>query len=188
MREPAFWWGKGGAAAAALAPLAALYGAAAAWRLARTGRRTSVPVICIGNPTVGGAGKTPTAIALVRWLQSEGERPVLLSRGYGGSLAGPARVDPSRHRAAEIGNEPLLLARAATTIVARDRVAGAAAAIAAGASVIVMDDGFQNPSLTKDCSILVVDGRRGTGNGVCFPQARYARHWSLNLRAPRPCL
>jgi tetraacyldisaccharide 4'-kinase len=169
MREPAFWWGEGGVAAAMLAPLAALYGAIAARRLAAAGVRADVPVICIGNPTIGGAGKTPTAIAVARMLQGEGERPVLLSRGYGGALAGPVRVDPARHRAADIGDEPLLLARAATTIVARDRVTGAADAVAAGATVIVMDDGFQNPSLTKDCSILVIDARRGIGNGRVLP-------------------
>jgi len=125
--------------------------------------------VCIGNPTVGGAGKTPLALAVARMLAAAGERPVMLSRGYGGRLRGPIQVDPLRHGAMDVGDEPLLLARAAPTIVAADRVKGAAAALAAGASVIVMDDGFQNPSLVKDFSVLVIDGRRGIGNGHVIP-------------------
>jgi tetraacyldisaccharide 4'-kinase len=169
MREPAFWWREAGAAAGLLAPIAAAYGAVAGRRLKLPGRRAGVPVVCIGNLTVGGAGKTPAALAVARMLIAAGERPVLLSRGYGGNLAGPLKVDPSRHRASEVGDEPLLLARTATTIVARDRVKGATTALAAGASVIVMDDGFQNPSLCKDLSVLVVDARRGIGNGRVLP-------------------
>ena len=167
MREPAFWWGEGSVASALLAPLAALYGAVAQWRLGRRGRRAAAPVVCVGNLTVGGAGKTPTALALARMLAAAGERPMFLTRGYGGALAGPLLVDPARHRAREVGDEPLLLARTAPTIVARDRVKGAG--IAGDASVIVMDDGFHNPSLFKDFSVLVVDGRRGTGNGRVIP-------------------
>lgn len=169
MREPAFWWRQGSPAAAMLSPLAAIYGAVAARRIAGKGSRASVPVVCIGNPTVGGAGKTPAALAVARMLEAAGEAPAFLSRGYGGRLAGPVRVDPATHRASDIGDEPLLLARSATTIVARDRVSGAQAAVAVGAGVIVMDDGFQNSSLQKDFSILVVDARRGVGNGRVIP-------------------
>ncbi|HEY6254960.1 MAG TPA: tetraacyldisaccharide 4'-kinase [Xanthobacteraceae bacterium] len=169
MREPAFWWREASLAAGLLAPLAALYGAEAGRRLAQAGARAAVPVVCIGNLTVGGAGKTPLALTLAQALKSAGHTPVLLSRGYGGALAGPLRVDPARHRAGDVGDEPLLLARVAPTFVARDRVKGAAAAVAAGASVIVMDDGFQNPSLQKDFSVLVVDARRGIGNRKVVP-------------------
>jgi tetraacyldisaccharide 4'-kinase len=169
MREPPFWWRQGGLAAAMLQPLAAAYGAIAARRMAQPGAKAGVPVVCIGNPTVGGAGKTPAALAVVQMLKAGGETPVFLSRGYGGRLTGPVRVDPSQHAAPDVGDEPLLLARAAPTIVARDRVKGAQAAVAAGAGVIVMDDGFQNPSLAKDFSVLVVDAKRGIGNGRVIP-------------------
>src|SRR6516164_9671279 len=167
MREPSFWWGEASLASALLAPLAAIYGAVARARFRARGRRAGAAVVCIGNFTVGGAGKTPTALAVARMLAGAGEQPVFLSRGYGGTLAGPVLVDPTRHRAQDVGDEPLLLARTAPTIVARNRVKGAA--IAAGASVIVMDDGFHNPSLVKDFSVLVVDARRGIGNGRVIP-------------------
>jgi len=167
MREPAFWWraGTGGL----LAPLAALYGAAAALRMRTRGREAGVPVICLGNFTVGGAGKTPAALAVAQLLHAAHERPFFLSRGYGGRLAGPVRVSPAPHRAADVGDEPILLARLAPTVVARNRVAGAAFARSAGASVIIMDDGFQNPSLVKDLNLVLVDGRRGVGNGRIVP-------------------
>src|SRR5687768_3464305 len=135
MHAPAFWWRRPGLAAALLAPLAGLYGAVAARRLARVGQRVGVPVICIGNLTVGGSGKTPAALLTARLLAENGERPVILTRGYGGRSAGPLRVDPARHGHGEVGDEPLLLARAAPTIVARDRLAGARAAVASGATV-----------------------------------------------------
>ena len=169
MREPAFWRRKPGLAARLLAPLSLAYGAVAGLRLRQRGRRAGMPVVCIGNFTVGGAGKTPTALAVARMLAAAGERPVFLSRGYGGRLAGPVLVDPARHAADDVGDEPLLLARAAAAIVARARVEGAALAAAAGAGVVVMDDGFQNPSLAKDFSVLVVDGQRGIGNGRVIP-------------------
>jgi tetraacyldisaccharide 4'-kinase len=167
MRAPGFWWEKPGAASALLSPLAAVYGAVAARRLAQPGTRAAVPVICVGNPTVGGAGKTPTAIAIARLLVAAGEKPIFLTRGYGGRLAGPVMVDPA-HTAMQVGDEPLVLARVAPTVVAEERVSGARLAADRGASVIVMDDGFQNPSLIKDLSFLVVDSR-GTGNGLVIP-------------------
>jgi len=169
MAEPAFWWRPAGIAASLLAPTAAIYGAVAGRRLMRHGYRASVPVLCIGNPTVGGAGKTPTALLVARMLAAAGERPVFLTRGYGGRQRGPHLVVAQHDRAVDVGDEPLLLARVAPTVVARDRVAGAKAAIAAGGSVIVMDDGFQNPSLAKNFSVLVVDGRRGLGNARVVP-------------------
>jgi tetraacyldisaccharide 4'-kinase len=133
------------------------------------GRQAGLPVICLGNLTIGGAGKTPAALAVAQFLHAAHERPFFLSRGYGGRLAGPVRVNPALHRAADVGDEPILLARLAPTVVARNRVAGAAFARSAGASVIVMDDGFQNPSLAKDLSLILVDGRRGIGNGRVVP-------------------
>jgi tetraacyldisaccharide 4'-kinase len=167
MREPRFWR-EDGALPRLLAPVAAVYGSISGARMARAGTRARVPVICVGNLTLGGAGKTPTAIAVAKLLLSEGARPIFLSRGYGGALAGPVCVTP-QHRAADVGDEPLLLARTAPTIMARDRVQGAELAAAEGASVIVMDDGFQNPSLAKDCSLIVLDGERAIGNGRVFP-------------------
>jgi tetraacyldisaccharide 4'-kinase len=178
MRDPAFWWRGASWQARLLAPVAAIYGAVAARRMTRDGAAAGVPVICVGNFHTGGAGKTPAAILVARLLMAEGERPAFLSRGYGGSLPGPLEVDPSRHDAADVGDEPLLLSRVAPAIVARDRVAGARLACARGASVIIMDDGFQSPSLRKDLSLIVIDSRRGVGNGRVFPAGP--------LRAPLP--
>jgi tetraacyldisaccharide 4'-kinase len=169
LRAPAFWWRKPGLAAHALAPLGALYGAFAARRMRRRGARAPLPVICVGDPTLGGGGKTPTVVALVRLLREGGEQPFVISRGYGGTLAGPVRVDVARSNAAEVGDEPMLLAAHAPTIVARDRVAAARLAAEQGASALLLDDGFQNPSLEKDLSFLVMDGEGGVGNGRVFP-------------------
>jgi tetraacyldisaccharide 4'-kinase len=187
MREPAFWWRKPGLAAALLSPAAAVYGGIAASRMTREGTRAGVPVICVGNFTLGGSGKTPAVIAIARMLLDAGDRVFCLSRGYGGSLAGPKQVDAHADRAAQVGDEALLLARVAPTIVARDRVAGAKAAHSAGAGVVIMDDGLQNGSIAKDFTIAVVDGRRGLGNGQVFPagplraplQAQWARSDAL---------
>jgi tetraacyldisaccharide 4'-kinase len=182
MRPPAFWSAPGPTLAArALSPLAAIYGAAAARRMARPGERAPVPVVCVGNFTLGGAGKTPTALLVAEILRAAGHRPAFLSRGYGGSEAGPLRVDPDRGRPEEVGDEPLLLARSGPTYVSRDRPAGAQLAAAEGASAIVMDDGLQNPSLVKDLSLAVVDGGSGVGNGMVFPagplRAPLAAQW-----------
>lgn len=129
----------------------------------------SVPVLCIGNAVVGGAGKTPTALAIGDILKQHGVAFHYLSRGYGGHLEGPEKVDPSHHIAKEVGDEPLLLESTAPVWIAHDRVAGAEASIADGARMLVMDDGFQNPALAKDLSLLVIDGGYGVGNGELLP-------------------
>lgn len=169
LRAPEFWWRKAGAAAALLYPAGAIYGAVAMRRMQQNGYRAKIPVICIGNPTLGGAGKTPAAIAIGEWLKREGKRVFFLTRGYGGNESGPLLVDLNKQDANAIGDEAPLLASVAPTIVAHDRAAGAKLAEASGAEVIVMDDGFQNPSLAKDFSLLVVDGAKGIGNGLVFP-------------------
>jgi tetraacyldisaccharide 4'-kinase len=169
MREPRFWWRRPGLASALLAPIAAAYASIAAGRMRGAGTRAGVPVICIGNFTLGGAGKTPATIALAQMLDAASERAFCLTRGYGGTQAGPRRVDAHANSAAEVGDEALLLARAAPTIVAHDRPAGAALARAQGATVVLMDDGLQNASLAKDFTIAVVDAKRGLGNGKVFP-------------------
>ena len=180
---PRFWWRPGpGPAAFALSPVAALYGALAGRRMARSGVGVGAPVVCIGNFVVGGAGKTPVALELARQLVAADQAPAFVSRGYGGAgTAGPVRVDVARHAAAEVGDEPLMLARVAPCFVARDRLAAARAAVAAGATVVLMDDGLQNPALAKDLGIAVVDGAVGLGNGLCLPagplRAPLARQW-----------
>ena len=168
MKAPRFWQ-SGGPAAAALAPLGALTAAATARRVARPGVRLGVPVICAGNLTAGGAGKTPTVMHLIADLAARGVAPHVVSRGHGGTERGPLRVDPGRHAAAQVGDEPLLLAALAPTWIARDRAAGGRAAEAAGAGAVILDDGFQNPGLVKDLSILVIDAETGFGNGRCLP-------------------
>jgi tetraacyldisaccharide 4'-kinase len=169
MRAPDFWT-HGGALARGLQPLAWLYGAAGRLRWAAAKPwRADVPVLCVGNLVAGGAGKTPTALALGRALAQRGIALHFLSRGHGGRLPGPVRVDPNRHRAADVGDEPLLLAAAAPAWIARDRAAGARAAIAGGAQAIIMDDGFQNPGLAKDLSFVVIDEAYGLGNGRVHP-------------------
>jgi tetraacyldisaccharide 4'-kinase len=148
-----------------------IYGAIAARRMARPGVRATAPVLCIGNFTAGGAGKTPAALAIAEILRDMGETPMFLSRGFGGGLSNeePLQVDPSLHESADVGDEPLLLARCAPAFICTDRVAGAEAAASAGASVIVMDDGLQNASLRKDLALAIVDGATGIGNGLCLP-------------------
>ena len=150
-------------------PLGAVYGVIAGHRLLREGFDAGIPVLCVGNYHVGGAGKTPTVLALVKLLRELGETPVVLSRGYGGKLHGPIKVDPERHVAADVGDEPLMLARTVPVVVARDRIEGTALARSQNASVILMDDGFQNPAITKDASLIVIDGARGLGNTCIFP-------------------
>jgi tetraacyldisaccharide 4'-kinase len=169
MRSPEFWE-RPGLRPALLAPLGHLYAAIGRMRR-RIVRpwRAPVPVVCVGALTAGGAGKTPTAIAVARRLAAMGRKPHILTRGYKGRLAGPVQVDIRSHTSREVGDEALLLAEAAPTWVARNRIAGARSAVAAGADVLVLDDGFQNPHLAKDLSLVVIDGGQGVGNGRLLP-------------------
>ena len=169
MREPRFWHGPPSIKSSLLRPLAALYGAIAARRMQHAGMDAGVPVLCVGNYHVGGAGKTPTVLALAKLLRDLGETPVVLSRGYGGRLHGPVRVDPERHAAADVGDEPLMLAATLPVVVSRQRADGIPLARSLAATVILMDDGFQSPAVTKDTSLIVIDGHRGLGNGQVFP-------------------
>jgi len=141
----------------------------------------NIPVICIGNVVAGGAGKTPVAIAIARFLIAKGRKVHFLSRGYGGSQQGPLRVVLDVHGADQVGDEPLILAGVAPTWVSQDRIRGAQAAADAGADIIIMDDGFQNPSLKKDISFLVVDGGYGLGNGALIPAGPLRESWSSAL-------
>jgi tetraacyldisaccharide 4'-kinase len=179
-RDAPAWWAAapqaeaasftGALARAALTPAAWLYGGITPLRFALARPyRAGIPVICVGNFTAGGAGKTPAAIMLARMLQDMGVYPSFLSRGYGGALAGPHLVNPDRDHADAVGDEPLLLARHAPTVISRDRRAGAAMIERQGAGAIIMDDGFQNPQLAKDFALIAVDAGFGIGNGAVIP-------------------
>lgn len=167
---PPFWWTRKGWQAYALAPFSFAYGRVARRRMENAPRvRATVPVICVGNFTVGGAGKTPTALALAARASERGMKPGFLSRGYGGGLEGTVLVDAHHHRARDVGDEPLLLARQAPTVVSGRRVEGAERLVHEGVDLIVMDDGFQSARLDFDYGLLVVDARRGIGNGMMIP-------------------
>jgi len=171
LTEPDFWWRPKRPAAWLLSPAALAYGAVARARLERSGARASLPVICIGNFITGGAGKTPVAMAVAELMKAQDMQPAFLTRGYGGRLHGPVLVKPGTHTTADVGDEPLLLANVAPTMVSANRPNGAKALADAEleTDLIIMDDGFQNPSLHKDVSLVVVDAGRGVGNGWVFP-------------------
>lgn len=170
MQQPRFWRRPPGLLATALRPLSVLWQWAGARRMARgPWHRLPVPVICVGNINIGGTGKTPVVIALAERLKARGLNVHAVTRGHGGTEPGPLWVDPRKHDAARVGDEPLLLAAFCDTWVARDRHDGAQAALAAGAQVILLDDGFQNPSLAKSAGIVVVDAVAGFGNGLVLP-------------------
>ena len=173
MKAPGFWYGERvSALGAVLSPLGLVYGCATALRqrLGRT-ENAGVPAVCVGNLTAGGAGKTPVVIDIARRLAAAGRRPHVISRGYGGTAGAraPRRVDLAADTAAQVGDEPLMIARTTPVWVGADRAAAARAAVAGGADVLVLDDGFQDPSLAKDVSIVVADGRHGFGNGFMVP-------------------
>jgi tetraacyldisaccharide 4'-kinase len=175
-KTPSFWYDTNSASsrhiATALSSLSAVYalGHLVHQKLTPT-HKADIPVICIGNLTAGGGGKTPTALAVMNLIKTAAlaKHPCFLSRGYGGTLSGPVTVDATIHTAKDVGDEPLLLAAKAPTIIAADRVAGARFAHAMGHDLIIMDDGLQNPGLHKDVSIVVIDGTAGFGNGLLLP-------------------
>ncbi len=169
LKSPKFWQKKNTFLGKVLSPLGGIY----AWGLRRKLKKTKpyrskIPVVCIGNLVMGGVGKTPLAVSVAEYFKMNGMRPVFLTRGYGGGLSN-VLVDLDKHTAKDTGDEALLLARIAPTIVDADRARGAKTAEKIGADVIIMDDGFQNPQLVKDLSFAVFDGRYGFGNGKVFP-------------------
>lgn len=181
---PDFWWrSRPGAAALAAWPLSWIWGRSSSWRMSRSPDfRPPVPVICIGNFVVGGAGKTPTAIALARIARRQGLKPGFLSSGYGGSETGPLVVDPQVHGPEAVGDEALLLADAAPTCIGRDRAASARLLLELDVTVLIMDDGFQNPTLAKDVALVCVDAGAGIGNGLMIPAGPLRAPLALQLR------
>jgi tetraacyldisaccharide 4'-kinase len=180
MKTPAFWYRtKTSWQARGLASISWIYGALSGWRMGRKGWQAPVPVLCLGNFTAGGSGKTPASLMVAQLLKSMGHYPVFLSRGYGGAQKGPLLVDPTIHNAGDVGDEPLLLGRLAPTLISRDRKKAAEIAAKARADVLILDDGLQNPSLAKTCSLAVIDAATGNGNGLCLPAGP--------LRAPMKC-
>ncbi len=170
MRAPEFWHNKGGILSFVLSPFGWIYGAITSMRAtAKPTWAAPIPVICIGNVVMGGAGKTLVSIDLAERLKAKGQNPHIIMRGYGGSMNAPTKVDLNLHNANDVGDEALLLARTASTWVGAWRADVAKHATEDGASVLIMDDGFQNPSLAKDLSLLVVDAEYGFGNGRVCP-------------------
>ncbi len=172
MKTPGFWFTsptRPNWRARLLTPLGWLYGRATARRVQERGYQAQIPIICVGNINAGGTGKTPTTIAIAQFLMAKGYDVHIVSRGHRGTIEGPVRVDERQHNAAGVGDEPMLMAAFTSVWVGKDRVRSVQAAEAAGADVILMDDGFQNPSVNKDLSIVVVDAVKGFGNARCIP-------------------
>ncbi len=169
MKAPS-WWNDAGGLSTLMQPLSCIYSYVhGVYCHMVTPQKMSVPVLCVGNVTAGGAGKTPTVMSLAYKLTAMGERPHVISRGYGGSISDMVLVDVTVHNAEDVGDEPLLISNAAPCWIGANRVDSARAAIARGATVLLMDDGFQNPSLIKDMSLIVIDGGYGLGNGRVIP-------------------
>ncbi|MEP3344937.1 MAG: tetraacyldisaccharide 4'-kinase [Litoreibacter sp.] len=183
MQPPKFWHRPPGLWSTLLSPLGAIYAAGTAQRLAKAKSiQLEIPVICVGNINAGGTGKTPTVVAIVQRLLALGHRPHIVSRGYGGSIKSATRVDERAHNSDDVGDEPLLLAAFAPTWVSPDRTIGAQLAASQGADVIVLDDGFQNPGLHKDLSLVVVDAARGFGNGKVLPAGPLREPVSVGMK------
>ena len=167
---PPFWWQKPGWQAILLSPFSWIYGRISARRMElETSEYVNVPVICVGNFIAGGAGKTPAVLAIVKTAKAMKLKPGILSRGFGGGVSVATMVDLKKHDSRDVGDEPLLLAKSATTVVSINRPAGAKMLVQKGCNLIIMDDGFQNPGLHKDYNIVVVDAKRGIGNGFTHP-------------------
>jgi tetraacyldisaccharide 4'-kinase len=180
---PPFWWKKGGLQAWLLAPVSWIYGAIAGRTMRRAKRlEMPVPVICVGNFTIGGAGKTPTVITLARAAKARGLKAGVLSRGYGGSIDRTTIVDPMHHDAKAVGDEPLLIAREALTVISRKRVEGARLLVSEGCDLIIMDDGFQSAKLHFDYALMVIDTMRGIGNGYIVPAGPVRAPTGLQLK------
>ena len=181
MRAPDFWWRKNSLLSLLLAPISYLYGLVTCRPFGK-GVTSKIPVICIGNFTAGGAGKTPVALSLAKLFQTRGDEVVFLSRGYGGSLSGPHLVSSTNDRAQDVGDEPLLLAKQAPTIIAKDRVAGLRFIEQQFTpDLIIMDDGFQSARIKPHHALLVVDGKRGLGNGCLMPAGPLRAPLSVQL-------
>lgn len=181
MKTPTHWQNKN-LLSYALLPLGFLYAQATALRLKyKKSRAVDIPVICIGNLTAGGTGKTPTSIAVAEIVQKLGKKPFFVSRGYGGTLSGVI-VDNRKHTPKQVGDEPLLLSQKAGVSINADRFAAAQKAIVNGAEVIIMDDGFQNPGLKKDLSFLVFDGGSGIGNAFPLPAGPLRENFTAGIK------